>query len=284
MKISSRWSWIMPKTLHFEICWTWWEPCFIKAFILQCDTEDIQEVLRDHLSALYFFPYEHFPITCAHFSITLSHPNIQGHPERMRKVKRSPWTLNLGPMKTVLLFFFLDDDDPVLQVGLELRDYESESGRKQSFSYDVSWTQLWSDIALWCVQTSQTMPLPADLIYLYFFKNIFWEEILGEIQLSEASSTQYVLQSIYSSLLSSDTQRGKGRGEYSILVLSALTSFNTGRIMKHNIQMRRFFDFSNFFRIFAQSKSTVWFCFMSKHLNFWAETQTFKNFEKRYIL
>ena len=150
MKISSRWSWIMPKTLHFEICWTWWEPCFIKAFILQCDTEDIQEVLRDHLSALYFFPYEHFPITCAHFSITLSHPNIQGHPERMRKVKRSPWTLNLGPMKTVLLFFFLDDDDPVLQVGLELRDYESESGRKQSFSYDVSWTQLRSDIALWC--------------------------------------------------------------------------------------------------------------------------------------
>ena len=63
---------------------------------------------------------------------------LQGHPERMRKVKRSPWTLNLGPMKTVLLFFFLDDDDPVLQVGLELRDYESESGRKQSFSYDVS--------------------------------------------------------------------------------------------------------------------------------------------------
>ena len=105
---------------------------------MQCDTEDIQEVLRDHLSALYFFLYEHFPITCAHFSITLSHPNIQGHPERMRKVKRSPWTLNLGPMKTVLLFFFLDDDDPVLQVGLELRDYESESGRKQSFSYDVS--------------------------------------------------------------------------------------------------------------------------------------------------
>ena len=65
-------------------------------------------------------------------------------------VKRSPWTLNLGPMKTVLLFFFLDDDDPVLQVGLELRDYESESGRKQSFSYDVSWTQLRSDIVLWC--------------------------------------------------------------------------------------------------------------------------------------
>ena len=25
-----------------------------------------------------------------------------------------------------------------LQVGLELRDYESESGTKQSFSYDVS--------------------------------------------------------------------------------------------------------------------------------------------------
>ena len=37
-----------------------------------------------------------------------------------------------------LLFFFLDDNDPVLQVGLELRDYESENGRKQSFSYDVS--------------------------------------------------------------------------------------------------------------------------------------------------
>ena len=95
-------------------------------------------MLRDHLTPLYFLLYEHFPITCAHFSITLSHPNIQGHPERMRKVKGFSRTLDLGPMKTVLLFFFLDDDDPVLQVGLELRDYESESGRKQSFSYDVS--------------------------------------------------------------------------------------------------------------------------------------------------
>ena len=57
--------------------------------------------------------------------------------------------IGLEPMKTVLLFFLLDDDDPVLQVGLELRDYESENGRKQSFSYDVSWTQLRSDIVLW---------------------------------------------------------------------------------------------------------------------------------------
>ena len=63
---------------------------------------------------------------------------IQGHPEKMRKVKRFSRTLDLGPMKTVLLFSLLDDDDPVLQVGLELRDYESENGRKQSFSYDVS--------------------------------------------------------------------------------------------------------------------------------------------------
>ena len=54
------------------------------------------------------------------------------------KNKRFSRTLDLGLMKIVLLFFFLDDDDLVLQVGLELRDYESENGRKQSFSYDVS--------------------------------------------------------------------------------------------------------------------------------------------------
>ena len=48
-----------------------------------------------------------------------------------------------------------------------------------------------------------------------------------------------------------------GDGEYSILVLSVPTSFNTGSIMKHNNQTRRFFDFSNCFRIFAQSISTM---------------------------
>ena len=149
MKISSRWSWIMPKTLHFEICWTWWEPFFYQSIHIAMWYWGYLRSAQGSFDCIIFSPIYYIPITCAHFSITLSHPNIQGHPERMRKVKRSPWTLNLGPMKTVLLFFFLDDDDPVLQVGLELRDYESESGRKQSFSYDVSWTQLRSDIALW---------------------------------------------------------------------------------------------------------------------------------------
>ena len=150
-------------------------------------------------------------------------------------------------MKTLLLFFSLDDDDPVLQVGLELRDYESESGRKQSFSYDVSWTQLRSDIVLWCKFKHLKQCHCLQIWYICIsLKTYFEKKFWGKLQLSEATSTQYVLQSIYSSLLSSDTQRGKGRGEYSILVLSALTSFNTGRIMKHNNQMRRFFDFSIF--------------------------------------
>ena len=74
-----------------------------------------------------------------------------------------------------------------------------------------------------------------------------------------------------------------GDGEYSILVLSVPTSFNTGSIMKHNNQTRRFFDFSCF-RIFAQSISTMRFFFMSKPSNFSAENQTFKNLDKRYIL
>ena len=80
------------------------------------------------ISKKFFDFFEYFPITLSlatYFSITL-------------QCIKQYYVHLIGSMKTILLFFFLDDDDPVLQVGLELRDYESESGRKQSFSYDVS--------------------------------------------------------------------------------------------------------------------------------------------------
>ena len=97
----------------------------------------------------YIFSFEHFPIIlCSFFNHIV--PSEYTRSSRNNEKNKTVFVdIGLEPMKTVLLFFFLDDDDPVLQVGLELRDYESENGRKQSFSYDVSWTQLRSDIVLW---------------------------------------------------------------------------------------------------------------------------------------
>ena len=97
----------------------------------------------------YIFSFEHFPIIlCSFFNHIV--PSEYTRSSRNNEKNKTVFVdIGLEPMKTVLLFFLLDDDDPVLQVGLELRDYESENGRKQSFSYDVSWTQLRSDIVLW---------------------------------------------------------------------------------------------------------------------------------------
>ena len=189
----------MPKTLHFEICWTWWDenPSFIIALILQCNSEDIfKEVLRDHLTPLYFLLWTFSHHLCSFFNhiVPSEYTRSSRKNEKSKRVFKDTRFRAHENRFTFLLSGWRWPCTAGRPWAEGLREWEREEAKLQLWC-KLNTTQIWYCTMIY-VQTSQTIPSPADLIYLYFFKNIFWEKFWGELQMSEASSTQYGLRSI----------------------------------------------------------------------------------------